>query len=108
MATDIRTVLVTAPDMATGELLGKALVEEHLAACANIVPGVVSLYRWKGEVHRDAEVLMIVKTTGGRVEDVRRRVVELHPYDVPEVVALAVDEGHEPYLAWVQGETAGS
>lgn len=108
MATDIRTVLVTAPDMATGELLGKALVEEHLAACANIVPGVVSLYRWKGEVHRDAEVLMIVKTTGARVEDVRRRVVELHPYDVPEVVALAVDEGHEPYLAWVQGETAGS
>ena len=108
MPTDIRTIFVTAPDTATGELLGRALVEERLAACANIVPGVVSLYRWKGETHRDAEVLMIVKTTRERADAVRARVVELHPYDVPEVVVLAVEAGHEPYLDWVRAEAAGS
>ncbi len=108
MSTDVRTILVAAPDAATGELLGRALVQERLAACANIVSGVVSLYRWQGEVRRDTEVLIVVKTTREQVEAVRARVVELHPYDVPEVLTLTVDDGHAPYLDWVRAEAAGS
>lgn len=108
MSTDVRTVLVTAPDKETAERLGRTLVEERLAACANLVPGVVSIYRWSGEVHRDTEVLVIVKTTSARAERVRERVVELHPYEVPEVLVLAVEQGHEPYLDWVRAEADGS
>lgn len=108
MGTDLRTIFMTAPDSATAELLARALVEERLAACVNVVPGVVSLYRWEGELHRDAENLMIAKTTAERVERLRARVVELHPYDVPEVLVLTVDEGHPPYMDWVRAEAGGS
>lgn len=103
-APEIRAVLVTAPDLETAEALGTALVEEGLAACANLVPGVVSLYRWEGAMQRDGEVLLVLKSTARAFEALRARVVELHPYDVPEVLALPVDAGHAPYLAWVRGE----
>jgi periplasmic divalent cation tolerance protein len=106
MATDVRTVLLTAPDADVAERVGRALVEERLAACANIVPGVVSVFRWDGRVQREAEVLVIVKTTDERVEDLRARVVELHPYQVPEILVLPVLAGHAPYLEWVRGEVA--
>jgi len=106
MATDVRTVLLTAPDADVAERLGRALVEERLAACANIVPGVVSVFRWDGRVQREAEVLVIVKTTDERVEDLRARVVELHPYEVPEILVLPVLAGHAPYLQWVRGAVA--
>jgi periplasmic divalent cation tolerance protein len=105
--TDIRAVLVTVPDPEAADRLGRTLVEERLAACANLVPGVVSLYRWEGEVQRDEEVLLILKCTAPGVEALRRRVVELHPYDVPEVLALPVAEGHAPYLRWVREEAGG-
>ena len=106
MATDVRTILLTAPDAETAERLGRVLVEERLAACANVVPGVVSVFRWEGAVQREAEALVIVKTVAARVEEVRARVVELHPYDVPEVLVLPVLGGHAPYLAWVAEEVA--
>jgi periplasmic divalent cation tolerance protein len=106
MPIDVRTILLTAPDVDTAERLGRALVEERLAACANVVPGVVSIFRWRGEVQREAEALVIVKTTAARVEAVRARVVALHPYDVPEVLVLPVLGGHEPYLQWVRAEVA--
>jgi periplasmic divalent cation tolerance protein len=96
------TMLVTAPDMETAEGLARALVEERLAACANVVPGVVSVYRWEGEVRRDAEVLMVLKTTESGAVALERRVVELHPYEVPEVLTLSVTGGHAPYLSWVR------
>lgn len=105
--TGIRAVLVTAPDPETADRLGRTLVEERLAACANLVPGVVSLYRWDDEVQRDEEVLLVLKCTAPGVDDLRRRVVELHPYDVPEVLALPVTEGHAPYLQWVREEAGG-
>jgi periplasmic divalent cation tolerance protein len=104
MATDVRTILLTAPDADVAERVGRALVAERLAACANIVPGVVSLFRWEGRIQREAEVLVIVKTTDDRVEDLCARVVELHPYQVPEVLVLPVLAGHPPYLDWVRGE----
>jgi periplasmic divalent cation tolerance protein len=98
----IQVVLVTAPDLAAAGEIGRRLVEEGLAACVNLVPGVRSIYRWQGELHDDAEVLMIAKTRAALVGALAARVRALHPYDVPEVIALPVAAGSEPYLAWVR------
>jgi len=99
-------VLVTTPDPGTGLALVRELVESRLAACGNLIPGVTSVYRWKGEVHQDPECLVIFKTTTARVGELRRRAIELHPYDVPEFLTLSVVDGHPPYLEWVMGEVA--
>jgi periplasmic divalent cation tolerance protein len=107
MTTDVRAVLISAPDEETSETLARALVGERLAACVNVVPGIVSFYRWQGSMHRDPEVLLIAKTSSARVDSLRARVVELHPYDVPEVVVLPVEQGHLPYLDWVRAEVGG-
>ncbi len=101
----ICVVLMTAPDRETGEALATALVEERLAACANVVPGILSLYWWKGELERDDEALLVVKTAAERVPALRERAVELHPYEVPEFVILPVQGGHEPYIQWVARES---
>jgi periplasmic divalent cation tolerance protein len=102
MGTEVRTALVTAPDAGSAETMARTLVEEGLAACVNVIPGLVSVYRWKGEVQRDEEALMILKTTESRVAALRERVVQLHPYEVPEVLVLSVVDGHEAYLGWVR------
>lgn len=94
-------VLTTAPDRAVAESLATHVVEERLGACANIVPGVTSIYRWEGTLQRDTELLLLIKTTAGSVRALRDRIVELHPYDVPEVLSLPVAEGHGPYVNWV-------
>lgn len=96
-----RVVLVTAPSTAAAEGLVRTLVEEDVVACGNILPGVTSIFRWKGEIERESEVLIILKTTEARVSHLLERVPELHPYDVPEVLVLPVDAGHPPYLAWL-------
>jgi periplasmic divalent cation tolerance protein len=83
------------------ERIARALVERRLAACVNVVPGVVSVYRWKGAVERDEERLLVIKTRAERLEALRQALVELHPYEVPELVALPVEAGHAPYLAWL-------
>jgi periplasmic divalent cation tolerance protein len=98
----VMVVLVSAPSPEVAELIGRTLVAERLAACANVVAGITSIFRWKGSVERQSETLVILKTTADDVEALRRRVVELHPYEVPEVVALAVVAGHTPYLDWVR------
>ena len=99
-------VLSTCPDAETAARIGHALVEERLAACVNRLPGVASTYRWQGEIVDDAEVLLLIKTTSERFEALRARLVELHPYDVPEVIALDIDDGNAPYLDWILQETA--
>lgn len=99
----VHVVLVTAPDLAAGARIGRSLVEEGLAACANLVPGVRSIYCWQGELHDDAEVLLIVKTRASLVPALTSRVRTLHPYELPEVLALPVAGGSEPYLDWVRG-----
>jgi len=86
------------------ERIARALVERRLAACVNVVPKVVSVYRWKGEVCRDQELLLVVKTRRERLGALREALVEMHPYEVPELVALPIEAGHEPYLAWLDGE----
>jgi periplasmic divalent cation tolerance protein len=99
---EVVVVLTTAPDAAVAESLATALVEEGLAACVNIVPGVTSIFRWEGEVQREAELLLVTKTSAERVPPLRERIVALHPYDVPEMIALPVVGGHAPYLDWVR------
>ena len=101
--TDVRVVLVACPDADTAAAIARTLVEEGHAACGNLVPGVRSIYRWEGKVHDEPEVLLVLKTTAARFEALRARVVALHPYTLPEVLSLAVDAGHAPYLAWVAG-----
>ena len=83
------------------ERIARAVVERRLAACVNVLPGVVSLYRWKGVVEREEERLLVMKTTSERFEALRQAIVELHPYEVPEVIAVPITAGHEPYLAWL-------
>ncbi len=102
---DVRVVLVTAPDPEVAGSLARALVAERLAACVNLVPGIRSLYRWEGEVQDDAEVLLVIKTTEGRVAPLAERVAALHPYDLPEVLALPAVGGSAPYLDWVATES---
>jgi len=98
-------ILSTCGSTADAERIGHALVDESLAACVNVVPGLRSIYRWDDAIQSDEEVLMIVKTTAARLEAARERLVALHPYELPEVVALPVADGHHPYLAWVATAT---
>ena len=100
-----RLVLCTCPDAPTASRLARALVEERLAACVNVVGGVSSTYHWNGEVHVDDEVLLVIKTMADRFEAMQARLVALHPYDVPEVLAIEPDGGAAPYLAWLERET---
>jgi periplasmic divalent cation tolerance protein len=93
--------LSTAGTAEDAERIARALVERGLAACVNVVPGVVSVYRWKGEVCRTEELLLIVKTRTERLGALREALVALHPYELPELVALPVESGHAPYLAWL-------
>jgi periplasmic divalent cation tolerance protein len=100
--TETMVVLVTVPNAEVAEKLGDALVGERLAACVSIVAGVRSIYRWQGKIEKDAELLCVCKTTRDGFERLRARVVELHPYELPEVVALPIAVGHAPYLEWLK------
>ncbi len=107
MSSDERAlvVLVTAPSAEEAAELGRALVDERLAACATLVPAVRSIYRWEGKVQDAGEALLVLKTTRDRFEALRDRTIALHPYEVPEVIALPVELGSGPYLAWLARET---
>ncbi len=107
MPDEFCVVLVTVGKPEEAEKIASALVEERLAACCNLVPSVRSVYRWKGEICREAETLMIIKTRRDRFEALRARVAELHSYDVPEIVELPILAGHTPYLDWLREETGG-
>ena len=97
----------TCPDAASAGRLAEALVGERLAACVNRLPGVTSTYRWKGEVTTDVEELLLIKTTAARFEALKTRLLALHPYELPELIAVPVDRGHTAYLDWVRaGVTA--
>lgn len=97
-------VLCTCPGERAREL-ARALLREHLAACVNLVPGVESHYWWEGELDQASESLMVIKTSGDRYSELERRLAELHPYDVPEILAIGVESGFEAYLAWLREAT---
>lgn len=99
-------VLSTCPDAETAARIARALVEERLAACVSRIPGMASTYRWQDEIREDAEVWLLIKTTRDRFDALRGRLVELHPYEVPELLAIEVVDGHPAYLDWIATATA--
>lgn len=100
---DRPTVLfVMAPNLDEARALGKKLVEERLVACANVVPGVHSVYIWQGNLCEDSEVLLIMKTHEKNVKRLVDRIKALHTYEVPEIIALPIIAGSEDYLAWMR------
>jgi periplasmic divalent cation tolerance protein len=98
-------VFCTAPDMKEAERIGRAVVTERLAACCNIVPGLKSIYTWKGKVMTEDEVLCILKTRKTLFDALKKRLSELHSYEVPEVIAVDISSGLESYLNWIDEVT---
>jgi periplasmic divalent cation tolerance protein len=98
--------LSTVATASDAERIARALVERGLAACVNVVPGVVSIYRWQGAVHKEQELLLVIKTRAEALEPLRAALVSLHPYEVPELVAWPIATGHEPYLRWIDESVA--
>ena len=102
-----RTVFVytTYPSLVEAERIGKAVLERRLAACVNILPGMVSHYWWEGKIERGEEVVMIIKTRASLADGVRAAVKELHPYDTPAILVLPIEGGEAGYIDWLMKET---
>jgi periplasmic divalent cation tolerance protein len=98
---DAVVVLVTTPTSEAAAEIARALVEEGLAACGNVVPAIRSIYRWEGKVQDEAEALLVIKTERRVVPGLKARLQELHPYQVPELLVLPVEDGLAPYLEWI-------
>jgi periplasmic divalent cation tolerance protein len=98
-------ILCTCPDPATAERIAETVVGERLAACVNIVPGLTSIYRWEGRMQRDAELLLLIKTCQAVYPLLEARIRELHPYQIPEIIALPVQTGLAAYLDWIVDHT---
>lgn len=103
--TEARLVLVTVPSRKEGDRISETVVGEGLAACVNVVGPIRSIYRWQGKVCTDDEHLLLIKTSGDRYRELEAKILEIHPYDVPEVIALPVEEGSVAYLSWIQEQT---
>jgi periplasmic divalent cation tolerance protein len=104
----VLVVLSTFPGSDKAAEVARVLVEEKLAACVNLVPGVRSIYRWQGAVNEDTETLAIIKTTPEHYDALATRMAALHPYNVPEILALPVSAGHHPYVAWLLASVGAS
>lgn len=102
----ILVILITVPSRREAVRIGQAIVKKKLAACANILSPVTSIFRWKGRIEKSREALLIVKTTGRRYAALAKLIGSIHPYEVPEIIALKVTKGLPRYIAWVQRETA--
>jgi periplasmic divalent cation tolerance protein len=103
--TDAMLVFTTLPSAEAAAELAKAVVGEKLAACANLLPAVRSIYRWQGRVQDESEVLVLFKTRQEHFERLKARLLELHPYEIPEVLAVPVEQGYQAYLDWLGQET---
>ena len=102
MGAESLVVLCTCPDEGTGQRVARSLVEEGLAACVNAIPNVASTYRWEDRVHEDREVLLLIKSSSSVYGRLEARIRELHPYELPEVVAVPIVRGSAAYLDWLQ------
>jgi len=100
-------VLVTAPNLKTARSLARAALEVRLVACANLVPAIESHYWWQGKMERSNEVLIVFKTTKGRLGALEKLMLAEHPHDTPEIITLPIASGTERYLAWIETETDG-
>jgi len=99
-------VLSTVPDDPSAEAIARTLVEERLAACVNLLPPMISIFRWQGAVERGAERQIVMKTTRARLDALEQRLTELHTYELPEFIVLPIDRGTDAYLAWVREQVA--
>lgn len=102
---DALVVFITVPDRAEADRIADTLVGERLAACVNILGPIRSVYRWEGKVAHDEELLLVIKTTRPRYAALEARVLEIHPYQTPEVIALPIEQGSAAYLGWIRTET---
>ena len=98
-------VYTTYPSIVEAQDAGRALIEQHLAACVNILPGMISHYRWQGTIERAEEVVMLIKTRASLAEEVCARVKARHSYETPAILVLAIESVDQTYLAWVMAET---
>jgi len=105
MAEDVLVAFCTFPDVETARRIVREIVEERRAACGNVISNLHSVYRWQGKIERQAEILILAKTTRGRFEELEREVRALHSYDTPEIIAVPVVAGSAPYLKWLSSAT---
>jgi periplasmic divalent cation tolerance protein len=100
-ATEVQMVFCTVADNATGRRIANALVENRLAACVNLLPGLESTYRWQGQVEHDSEALLLIKVRAADYAELEAAILALHPYELPEIIAVPVTGGLPAYLDWV-------
>ncbi|GMR09047.1 MAG: divalent-cation tolerance protein CutA [Gammaproteobacteria bacterium] len=98
---DQQIVLCTCPDRASAEIIATAVVERGLAACVNIVPDLTSIYKWQGKLDRASELLLLIKSTASVYEQLQQTIQSLHPYELPEIIAVPIEAGFPPYLNWI-------
>jgi len=103
---ELLLVLCTVPDEAAAKKLAKGLVDARLAACVNAIPGLTSVYRWQGNVEIDTEVQLLIKTRRARFDELAAWIQANHPYDVPEIIAVAAEQVSDGYLAWAVAQTS--
>ena len=101
----VSVVMMTVPDEPVAVSIVGTVVEERLAACGNLLPKIRSIYRWQGEICDDTEVLVMLKTAESRFTELKKRLIELHPYECPEVIQIEVQDGSTDYLSWVVNQT---
>ncbi|RMG67095.1 MAG: divalent-cation tolerance protein CutA [Nitrospirae bacterium] len=102
---DFNLIIVTAPDEEVAASIAKTIVEERLAGCVNIVKGIRSIYSWEGKTEDEPEVMMFIKTRKSLYKPLERRLIDLHPYSVPEVICLELKDGSEDYFKWLRDVT---
>jgi len=104
-AEQVLVILVTVVNQQDAIRIGEAMVNGRLAACANIIPRIQSIYRWKSKVVKAKEALLILKSTKSRYRALEKAIKAIHTYEIPEIIALPVKDGHDRYIGWVRGET---
>jgi periplasmic divalent cation tolerance protein len=105
MNADYLLVLCTCPDHGVANVVATALLEERLAACVNQVPGIKSLYRWEGQIEKDDEVLLLIKSTADRYDELEAMIRKLHPYELPEIIGVPLSAGSDAYFDWIKNST---
>jgi len=105
MNADTLLVMTTCPDEDCAESLSTHLIEENLASCINRLPGINSVYRWEGELKTGTEVLLLIKTASTCWERLEAEIKRLHPYELPEIIAVPITAGHKPYIDWIKAGT---
>ncbi len=104
--TPCQLILCSCPDAASAQAIADNLVEQRLAACVTILPGAISVYRWQGKREQSQELILLIKSTAAVYDKLEQAVLEMHPYELPELVVVPIDHGLEGYLGWVREETS--